>query len=124
MSNIFSCLISYSSLLVRPLLGVTLRFRHGQYISEPSNLSFFDPTTPPTPSLLSKNTMSQSWTTLPPVRRIVTTHDSSGKEIIRSDSSMSTQVEEIFLKIPKRLPHDAPTGCASIQRRPRENMGD
>jgi len=35
--------------------------------------------------------MSQSRTTLPPLRRIVTAHDCSGKEIIRSDSSMPTQ---------------------------------
>jgi len=48
---------------------VDLRFHHGEYISE-LDLSLqpfiFNPTTAPTPSLLSKNTMSQSQTMLPP----------------------------------------------------------
>ena len=69
--------------------------------------------------------MSQSQTTLPPVRRVVTAHDGSGKEIIRSDSFMPTQVEESFAKGTHSNAHhyDALTECASIQRRPWENMG-
>lgn len=62
---------------------------------------------------------------LPPVRRVVTAHDSSGKETIRSDSFMSAQVEKIFLKIlTQTFTPDALTGCTSIQRGPGENMGD
>ena len=40
MSNIFSLLISYSSIIVRLFLGMILRFHHGQYISE---LGFISP---------------------------------------------------------------------------------
>ncbi|KAF9651881.1 hypothetical protein BDM02DRAFT_452521 [Thelephora ganbajun] len=43
--------------------------------------------------------MLQFQTTLPPVRRIVTAHDGSGKEIISSDSPMPAQVEILFAKM-------------------------
>ena len=103
MSDFFPRLIPYSFVLVRLFLELTLRFHHGEYISElNSSLRSFGFVPPPPPS--SKRIMPQSQTTLPPVRRVVTAHDSSGKEIIRSDSSLPSQVDQFFAKeLPQML---------------------
>lgn len=71
----------------------------------------------------SKNTMKQFQTTLPPVRRIVTAHDISGREIIRSDSSMLAKVERAFAKVAATDTYPL-TVCIPIQRCSGKNMGD
>lgn len=124
--GILSRLILYLFVLVRLFLGSPLKFHYEQYISGLGcfpNPSLLNPTAPRASPPPSKNTMKQFQTTLPPVRRIVTAHDISGREIIRSDSSMLAKVERAFAKVAATDTYPL-TVCIPIQRCSGKNMGD
>ena len=104
--NIFPHLIPYLLVAVRLSPGSTVTL-HEWYISRlvlpPKSLV-------PRPDCSAyhfhpRNTMPQFQTTHPPVRRIVTAHDTRGREIIRSDTFMPTKVDKASAKEPTQITH-------------------